>query len=1676
MPSPNGFFKEKSDNQNQLQNSSNFGDTTLDNHKPEVKPNWFKKHPILAISGGLLVTGIIVGLITAIVLNGGLFEFSKKIADNIKQTVVDSSIKAYAEEFSIEPETKDSLGVSSDSKFILKSKQPLTKGQVTANLTAIPATEFEVVEKNTKEFEIKTKNPLPIGTIQKFELKVENDATSSSTQNLSWAFAIKNEFKITSVLPRNKATNVPINYGIEIEFSGNQFQSLDNFFTIKPAVAGQFKKYNNRSVFVPAKLEPATVYTVTIKKDLKLEGSNETLKEDFSFQFETADTPENTRSTNIFERSFFEFTPNQKPTVTVLATKNQTLDTILYRFNDLGQFLDYLNQRQARPRWAIFGARNETYDLAKLQKVLEAKLPVQETNYVNYIDYPSNLEKGYYLAVLPNQDSSIIQITDNSSYLSSSKTKTVVWANNLATKKSINIAQIKDLQNNQIAVTGDDGVAFFDTPEFAKNLDKENYYQLVTPEFTSILPIVNSTRNSPIEGFILPNSGNDNYWHYLSLDRSLYKPSDTVNFWGLVKPRKSQDLLELKAELITYSDLINFNNEPVTIATKNVKLSTIGTILDNFSFKELKTGSYEIRLVDPKTNQLITSKNFSITEFTKPVYTINLKPEKEPYLKNQPVTFKGKVEFNDQVPVQNLVLTYSGDSSGEVTTNQNGEFVITYVPKNSNPESYQIAQSTYINVRPKFSEEAEIEATSFAGFFPYSTVIKNEVKIENGKGVANLNYSQLDASKYVDSTSLYMIDFAGKPIENIPIKATIINYVYDKVLDGQNYNPITKETEDIYRYVRRDLGTTTQDLVTNSQGNSQLIFDITPETEYQLFFDSKDTNGQNIRFSSYLSGIANSPTNYDYYTLNQKATSNSKTGYSVGEPVNLEIFKNNSIDKTSGSDKYLLIKSQNGILDYTLDTKPVLNFNFEDKYVPNVNLNGVKFDGSNYNNIENFGKSIQFNSGDNKTNLEIKTDKESYGPGEKVKLTAFTKDKDGKPKPSKVNLIVTDEALRYIDPIEFNTQDLYNQVGTGINQIYTSHSALRLAADSFGGLGNGGGGGRNNFLDTAFFSEIETNQQGEASTEFTLPDNITSWRITAQSFSSDLFFGLAVKKVIATKPIVVDTILNSSYIENDQPTISLRASGLNLDPKKETTFTLEIPELKYNETKKGPTNGVEFVLDPLKIGNYTLNIKANLDDLSDSIQRKIVVKSGYQNYTTNKSIEIKNPLALGDDLPAGQSIVATFGSRVLTQNYTELQNLSNQNGDRLDQKVSSNKALGLLNKHFKQETNSGLVDYATYQNLDTGGLQLLPYSDTDLRLTTISLLVDNQQLNNPKITEYYSKLSNSENLNLNQLSLILLGQSLLNKPVLNEVQLLLGKPDLDLETKINLALASHQLGDTELARKIFTDNVVSSLKSDPNGNFVPGKNDEETRQLTAIASVLAIKLGFKEAYQMHKFVASSPLTTNLFVLEQVAFLDQFLTQNKSEKPTFSYTLDNQTKEINLEAGQIHQILATKEQIQNLNIISNNPDLYLDLGYNSSITQTKPTTNLTLTRGYSVNGQVTNKFASADIVTVTLKVEIDQTATLDGCYLIKDYLPSGLKPITRSFISIQKTGVEINYPYQTQGQEVSFCYSPDIFKNNTITYLARVLQKGSFTADFSIIQASNNPNIFNTSPKQAVIVG
>jgi hypothetical protein len=99
----------------------------------------------------------------------------------------------------------------------------------------------------------------------------------------------------------------------------------------------------------------------------------------------------------------------------------------------------------------------------------------------------------------------------------------------------------------------------------------------------------------------------------------------------------------------------------------------------------------------------------------------------------------------------------------------------------------------------------------------------------------------------------------------------------------------------------------------------------------------------------------------------------------------------------------------------------------------------------------------------------------------------------------------------------------------------------------------------------------------------------------------------------------------------------------------------------------------------------------------------------------------------------------------------------------------------------------------------------------------------------------------------------------------------------------------------------------------------------------------------------------------------------------------------------------------------------------------------------------------------DLVRITIEYKLGPQ-TVDGCYQVSDLLPSGLKAVARPY-DWGITDTNLAYPYAIEGQRVSFCVYEGGYQS-PLAYYARVIGKGTYTAEPAVIQSQKAPESIN----------
>lgn len=138
---------------------------------------------------------------------------------------------------------------------------------------------------------------------------------------------------------------------------------------------------------------------------------------------------------------------------------------------------------------------------------------------------------------------------------------------------------------------------------------------------------------------------------------------------------------------------------------------------------------------------------------------------------------------------------------------------------------------------------------------------------------------------------------------------------------------------------------------------------------------------------------------------------------------------------------------------------------------------------------------------------------------------------------------------------------------------------------------------RSNFNETAFFyPNLKTDENGNATFSFTMPDALTRWKLRMLAYSKDLKVGTLEKTFVTQKPVMI--MADMPRYCYDEDTLWLVANVVNLsDAEINPTVKLEV-----FEQNNGTTRFLDCVITPLEM---TVEIPAGR---SQSVRWKVAMK------------------------------------------------------------------------------------------------------------------------------------------------------------------------------------------------------------------------------------------------------------------------------------------------------------------------------------------------------------------------------------------------------------------------------------------------------------------------------------
>ncbi|MDD4189293.1 MAG: alpha-2-macroglobulin family protein, partial [Eubacteriales bacterium] len=1109
----------------------------------------------------------------------------------------------YRKGFSLVPDKYDSSGVMAGSTFTLKTSGEVELSYLAENLSIDGLGKPSVVPDGEKKFIVAVNTPLDKNKLYTFRL------LASDGEEVTWTFQTSMDFGIIGSFPENTGTNVPINTGVEIYFTHAEFDSLSQYFEITPSVKGSFENHGHAAVFVPKdELEPGTLYTVTVKAGLALKGSEQKLRDDYVFRFETASDRE---YSNDYKGSFYyknvinEYAVGESPVLPFgfylnnQRTGSIEISTNVYAYKDADSFINAVTSLDSVPYWAYYSWMDNRFDISGLEKIagFTQEVPVNFRS-EQFINVPV-LDAGYYLVDSAWEDihfQTLIQVTNLSVYVSDSNTKTLLWVNDLGTGLPVANATVENTKNNSDYQTNNSGIAIFDTYKLDSSEEESSqgyYFKISAPDGSNAVIPCYSYRLFGYDDYYYDNDSQ--YWRYFQTDRSLYLPDDKVEFWGFLRNRFSdEEIGELTVEIsqgyryMYRSSYMSFYMPYIQKPLVSIKVNAeAGFFEGGFELPNLDAGGYQV--VVKNGDKIISSYYINVQEYIKPSYTMRIEKDKQAIFEGENINFTINTNFFEGTPVSNLDIRYSlsgiSNHQGQsIKTDEQGKAVISFTPVSAG--NMQGESGLYINSSAILPESGEIYGNSYVRVFINDVNVTFDTEIIDGKTVitAKLNEIVLDR---LNSGSEDYYDYLGDPVSGRTLTGQIIKHTRIRIEDGQYYDFINKVFVKTYRYdeITSDAGSFNMTSDENGVAGYSIELPEITDTWYTAKISCPDNDGKTMDFEVYLYNnmlMESYISNYEYYSL-----TGDEENFRLGEEVRLTFNKN---EEPLAEGSFLFIESHNGINGYNLSDTSSYSGIFDENEIPNYYVTGVYFNGNTY--IDEYCN-VVYDYDEKTLDIQAQSDKTAYKPGEECTIKITAVDINGKPTAARVNLAIIDEALLKLSDQYVNVlQSLYSWVNSGITYTYSSHlnsggnartsgAVTQETASSMGGGRDESNGSpvkndaaqpaagdmalseayiRQEFKDTAYFRTVTLDENGEGTITFKLPDNVTAWRVTMAGISEGLFGGTGTAQLNVSLPFFINYSMNNVYLSGDQPYVGVTAYGEALEKGDKVTFQITSPQ------------------------------------------------------------------------------------------------------------------------------------------------------------------------------------------------------------------------------------------------------------------------------------------------------------------------------------------------------------------------------------------------------------------------------------------------------------------------------------------------------------------------------------
>ncbi len=700
---------------------------------------------------------------------------------------------------------------------------------------------------------------------------------------------------------------------------------------------------------------------------------------------------------------------------------------------------------------------------------------------------------------------------------------------------------------------------------------------------------------------------------YIYQDKPIYRPGEKVNIKGILRLGYDGDYESVFSDV----PLTVRNSKWDEIFKKDLTPDKFGTISTDLILPDdSPLGNYAVCVLG-------SCSYFDVQEYVPAPFEVKLKADKEEYISKDMVEIEIDANYYFGVPVSNAEVSYTISSQNYYFDKFREEY-FQFQDFDDYEDKFILRGETTLDSKGKgvIRERLEVDASKIiivnvSVKNPMGQAVSSQFSfiMHQGEAYIGVNASPYFAGKNQEITLKFKsVDQNGKPqaLRNIKAEAYKIDWVYARrqEVNGSYSYKWEKKRELVSQF----------EFNTDQNGNFSRKIKFSDPHSYEIDVFSEDSKGNKIktRTNIYIFGEGFVQVRYtDKTELNLTAK---ETDLKVGDKG--EII----IESPFKEAKAFIAIERGKVFEYDIVdvSQNMFNYKFDikEEYYPNVFVS-VLLQSKDEPQVKFGSQEFRVNSDTKQIEIEFKSLKDFYEPGDTVKLEILTKDSKQKPISASVSLAVVDLSVLALkgnpkkDPLVF----FYNGFPLAVSTFSNLKSIIEVEDIQ---ITKGGGGGdeddskaRGEFKDTAFFeANIITDQNGRAEIEFKLPDNLTTWQAEALGVTEDTKLGVSYTTFQSKKDLMVVPLKPRFIIPGDEFYVGAQVfNQSDLDQtfkvklKSKTLELLDKEEISVPISKQGSAKVYFKVRAPLQIseGFHSFELYADSKRLSDGVLQVIKI-------------------------------------------------------------------------------------------------------------------------------------------------------------------------------------------------------------------------------------------------------------------------------------------------------------------------------------------------------------------------------------------------------------------------------------------------------------------------------------